>query len=398
MTKDELLRILLEDDNIELSISADNDNMAKKYLSQHPYQIWQNKNGRWFSYLPPEEGEKRRQISSKTKEELEKKIVNYWNGIEDNPTVYQVFKDWLRVKLELDEVKPATVSRYQRDFKSYCEPIKNKKIRDVTEMDIDLLMRTAVSKHHLKTKRYSNIRTLIYGIFDTARKKGYVSFRIKEVVADITISKKAFDSTPKPNHEQIFFPEEEKKFTDYIIENPSLQNLGLLLLFKTGLRMGELVALKPTDIDGNKIHVSRTETRYTKDDGTVVTEVQDCTKTDAGTRTVLVTNDSIWILKKLRALNLFGEWLFVTDKGNRVTANTLRQRWYRICDKSGVPRKSPHKARKTYGTKLYDANVPESLICSQMGHTTIACLKQYYYFDMNSENDKMNLLNMVQNL
>ena len=398
MTKDELLRILLEDDNIELSISADNDNMAKKYLSRHPYQIWQNKNGRWFSYLPPEEGEKkRRQISSKTKEELEKKIVSYWNGQEDNPTVEEVFEEWLKFKQEFDNIKQATVCRNRVEFNGYFDCIRDKKIRSVTIMDIERLMRGAVAKRPIKTKRYSNIRSIAYGIFDMARKMGYVNFRIKDVIADINISKNAFDTSVKPNEEQIFLPNEEAMVIEYLEAHPEPQNLGLLLMFKTGMRIGELVALKPSDLSGNKIHISRTETRYVDENGKTRTLVSESPKTMAGVRDILVTDDAMWIVKKLRAQNPFGEWLLMKD-GKRVVADAMRKRIYRICDKVGIPRKSPHKIRKTYGTKLYDARVPESLICSQMGHTDISCLKSYYYFDMHDEHEKMGILNRVENL
>lgn len=45
-----------------------------------------------------------------------------------------------------------------------------------------------------------------------------------------------------------------------------------------------------------------------------------------------------------------------------------------------------HKARKTYATKLINGGVDESLIIKRMGHTSIDCTKNYYYF--NNKNDE----------
>ena len=43
-------------------------------------------------------------------------------------------------------------------------------------------------------------------------------------------------------------------------ENPVItDDLAILLLFQTGMRIGELVALKWSDIEGNYIHVQRME-------------------------------------------------------------------------------------------------------------------------------------------
>ena len=47
-----------------------------------------------------------------------------------------------------------------------------------------------------------------------------------------------------------------------------------------------------------------------------------------------------------------------------------------------------HKARATYGTTLYDAQVPKSIIISQMGHTDIRTTEQYYYYDNKNEAEK----------
>ena len=49
---------------------------------------------------------------------------------------------------------------------------------------------------------------------------------------------------------------------NYITSMPDILNLGIILMFCTGIRVGELVALKWSDFDGNSIKIRRTEISY----------------------------------------------------------------------------------------------------------------------------------------
>ena len=60
---------------------------------------------------------------------------------------------------------------------------------------------------------------------------------------------------------------------------------------------------------------------------------------------------------------------------------------YHICDRVGIKRRSMHKLRKTYGTKLIDAGVSESVITAQMGHSDIQTTRQHYYRNNKTEDE-----------
>lgn len=92
------------------------------------------------------------------------------------------------------------------------------------------------------------MRTLIFGIFRLAKKKKLVDFSITELVSDIEISRKSFRREQKTDEEQVFMTNELPRVMDYLEKNQDIVNLGILLLFKTGLRIGELSGLKKCDI------------------------------------------------------------------------------------------------------------------------------------------------------
>lgn len=395
---EKLVKFALENGIIDIEEVTAKSKMKRKdkILKNHEYTIWQGKNSRWYTYVPDICG-KRKQISRKSKEDLEQAIIDYFIDRDEDPTVEQLFDEWLSQKLEFRDIIEATATRYRNDFKAYFEPIRKRKVKRLNEYEIEYFLKMTVIEKHLTRKAFSGIRTIMYGLFRMARKRGLVDYNIKELFAELEISRKAFAPERRDPERQIFFPEDEKKVTDYLKDNPDTINLGLLLLFKSGLRVGELAALKPADILGNKIHVSKTETRSMAD-GKVITVVKEEAKTEAGNRTVILTDDSSWITARLLAMNPFGEWLFMRDDGRRCTAEAFRIRLYAVCEKVGVARKSPHKIRKTYGTKLYDADLPKSLICDQMGHTDISCLEKYYYFNRADDKQKAAWLNSVSGL
>lgn len=48
---------------------------------------------------------------------------------------------------------------------------------------------------------------------------------------------------------------------EYLTEHQDAKNLGILLMFVTGIRVGELVALKNNSLSGGCIKIRRTETK-----------------------------------------------------------------------------------------------------------------------------------------
>lgn len=401
MDKKKLLKYLLDNGMIDLQ-NIDQDIKMKDrndILARHPYKIWQNSsNQKWYTYLPNEtKGRVQKQRSSRG--EIEDLIVKFYKDQEDNPTVKEVFYEWMNKRINNEEIEESTYTRYETDFKSYFSEFGQKKIRDVTETDVEDFLKKTVHDHKLTRKAYSNIRTLIYGIFKLAKKKHYIDYRIKDVVSDIEFSKKEFTKITYNDDERVFFELDEKRTVEVLLDKPDIINLGLLLLFKTGLRVGELCTLKPSDISGNVIKIRRTETKYKdRQTGKFCYEVKEHPKTDAGLRDVVMRDDDLWIIKKIRLLNPFGDYLFMRD-GKRVREYVFQNRIKTACRYAKTSPKSPHDVRRTYGTKIYDSGeIPASMICKQMGHTYISCLEKYYYYNRKTIAEEVAQINKVVTL
>lgn len=394
-----VLQYAVDHDMLDVQYVQDQIEMLKReeLLKKHPYKIWQGKDGKWRTYLPDEE-KGRNMKKRNTEAEIEDLVAEYWKEKLENPTVRELYDEWITDKLKRKEIVKEIRDRYNRQFDESLQEFGKRRIKTIAEFDIEDTILNAIYEHDLTAKGYSNLRTLFYGIFKRAKKKKMVDFSITEVIADMDISKKSFRKVIKTDEELIFSEDETDEVINYIMESDlDILNLGILLYFKSGARPGELVALKPEDVMGRVLHIRRTEIFYKGDDGKNVYEVRDFPKTAAGIREVILPSSSEWILKEIRKLNPFGEYLFERN-GERIRTYTFTSRLKTICRKLGIVKKSLNKIRKTYGTILLDNGVEESLVIAQMGHTDIKTTKRYYYRNRKNLQQKSEVIDKVSGL
>lgn len=360
-------------------------NERKKFIEKHEYRIWKGTNGKWYTYVPDDTKKVgRRMIKKSTKESIFDYIVDFYKKCENEPYIKDVFYEWSKTKLEYVEILKQTYDRYETDFFRFFEDsgIYSIKFKCITEDLLEDFIKTSIHKKELTAKAWGNLRTLINGIFKYGKKKGYTNISITRFMGDLEISPKTFRKRYITDEESVFTDKEVDKIVEYVSKNElTIINLGIILAFQSGLRAGELSALKYSDLDGNVLNVNKTEIRYKEPETReYVYDVRECTKGRDGFRSVILTDGAIKTIKQIHRMNPFGEYLFM-DCGKRIKAKAFTVKIGKICRYVGIRERSLHKARKTYGTKLLNAGIDEKLIEKQMGHTDIRTTKGYYYFN-----------------
>ena len=122
-------------------------------------------------------------------------------------------------------------------------------------------------------------------------------------------------------------------------------------------------------------------------------------KTQAGVRTVIIPRDYEWICTKVKLLNPFSEYIFLSQTtGKRLSTQAVRMRLDKLCNKLHIYHKSPHKIRKTYGSILLDNHIDNRLIMGQMGHTDIICTETHYHRNRRSIEKKTEILSNIPDL
>lgn len=355
-----------------------------KYISMHGNKVWQGSDGKWYTYfhdLSARNG--RRLVKKAKKEDMMAAILEHYKVEEEQPTFDKVHSLWIESKLEYGEITKETYDRYQTDYVRFFGDNNFKYLRfsEFTEDIIERFVKSTIHDKELTAKAWSGLRTILRGTFNYAKRHGYTNIAISIVLEEMAISKKAFKRAVRDDKAQVFTNTEVLELEAYVDTHMSVQNLGVMLAFQTGLRCGELAALQWSDIQGDAIHVTKTEIKY-RDVVTneYVFEVRDFTKGKEGERYVVLTPDAQKTLQKIRRQNPFGEYVFMCN-GKRLKAQAFGKAIKRMCVNNGMARRSIHKARKTYATNLKNHGVDDKLIQKQMGHADISTTNGYYYYD-----------------
>ena len=204
----------------------------------------------------------------------------------------------------------------------------------------------------------------------------------------------AFKKTVKEENQEIFDEEEYPRVLDYLRNHPDIRNLGLMLMFMSGVRVGELAALKWEDITETHIKIRRTERRYEGNDGKSVFVIKETPKTQAGIREIALPESARTIFKQLWLMNPKGEYIFM-ENGERLKTFSFRNRLRTVCKKTHCVSKSPHKIRKTYASILDENHMDEKFLISQMGHTDFKCTEEHYLRNRKSMDTKVELMNSI---
>ena len=172
-------------------------------------------------------------------------------------------------------------------------------------------------------------------------------------------------------------PEDQKKLVDKMTTKtpPYGRNdyrLQLFIELYSGMRMGEINALHPEDIDldNNVIHVRGTISR-----GLDYREfVKESTKTEAGVRDIPISSklrpylEEALSRKKDNSENL----VFYDYNKNSVISTTQVNCYYqRICRDAGIPADGQHSLRHTFATRCIESGIPPVVLKNWLGHTDI---------------------------
>lgn len=395
--EEELLKYAVENGMINLSYVQEQIEMNKRneILGKHPYKIWEGKDGKWYTYLPDGEGRKLKKRASR--KAIEDDVVGYWKEETENPTVKELFYEWVNRKLEYKDICMGTFNRYEKDFKRFFEDdtcFADMRIRNLKSDEVIPFLRKAIVKYSLTAKAYSNLRTLIFGIFKYAKEKGYVSWSISQTVSDMELPKKTFRKVIKEDDEEVFNDDEMVKLLNYLSSAPDILNLGIILMLCTGVRVGELVAIKWLDVLDNSIKIRRTEISYKNSNGQNICEIRNYPKTEAGVRTVFIPSEFSDIMTHLRVLSGGQEYIFMKN-GTKISAMQIRKRLYLICKRTGIKKKSPHKLRKTYVSILLDNGIDKRLVQDVAGHAQISTSERNYHRNRKSDQKKEEILSNI---
>jgi integrase len=348
----------------------------------HRYSITppNKSNPYWITYYK-RENKPRTLVRGHTEEELLDKLVQLYSSDSnlDNKTFHKLYLEWLEYKTPLTN-SYNTIKRYKQLYAKYFEPSKlyDLKLSAIDTLTLESECNRIVKEFNLSRKDWVNAKTILKGMFEYAKRKHYLT---DNPLDDMRISVRYRQVTKKTGKTQTYNSEELNALNDYLDamyeETHDSSFIAVRLNFYLGLRVGELVALKPEDILDNQLHVTREEVR---DQETNRCDVVEHTKTNDDRFVVLIPKAKALLEK----LDLSGTYLFERD-GERLTARKIAYVLEKYAERQGIKTKSTHKIRKTYASRLNANGVPLDAIREQLGHADLSTTLSYIYNPLTDE-------------
>ena len=242
-------------------------------------------------------------------------------------------------------------------------------IVDITEMQIKAFLRsmTKYSDSVIK-KTYQQLTAA----FKVAVEKGVVE-RNPMDASDIRRPK----SSKKPKDVRGLTQEEQARFLEALRDfkvprNRNEYKLQLLIELYSGMRMGEINALKPENIDfeNGLIHVRSTVSRGLE----YRVFIKEGAKTDAGIRDIPINKALEPVLQEAmerKRRNPLGLVFYDHLKNDLITTSQVNCFFHRICKKAGISVRGQHALRHTFATRCIEADVPPVVLKKWLGHKDI---------------------------
>jgi integrase len=219
-------------------------------------------------------------------------------------------------------------------------------------------------KEGLRSPTVRNIRNCLSAVFRDAFQEGCTE---SNPVKGIRISAPA-DEVPSREPDPFSYTE-RNYFEDVIREHFPVYYAFVVCGFRTGLRIGEIIALQWDDLDFKErlITVRRNITR-----GKITVP-----KSRAGKRQVRMTAFLCEVLEKQERSSV---WVFPNKKGSFVSYSNFIQRvWNRAMKMSALRRRTPHDMRHTYATMRLAKGDPPAEVAKEMGHSRQELTYRIYY-------------------
>ena len=312
-----------------------------------------------------------------------------------------------------------TANKMQWVWNTYYKDstIVKKNLAEMTVGELSDWLLKLIDKHKLNKKKYVEIKGLMNQIYDYCISHNIVQINLPRQIR--FPSKNVFAEQEKKVESEIIYSDETKSevIKEALAQFKKTKNtayLAICLNFNLALRVGELVALRESDIDGNFIHISRAEVKnYTKDkDGKIRADgyrVAEHPKTDAGIRTLVLTSEAKKYIKMALDENKANgrkdkEYIFISKSGERMheyAVNNVLRRCngvrnekdrFIITDKPS----GNHAIRKTCISEVHDSRLlSDRMIADFAGHKDISTTQKYYIHSVTPITEKADVFEKV---
>ncbi len=172
---------------------------------------------------------------------------------------------------------------------------------------------------------------------------------------------------------------DQKRLINYLKDNINFKNLGIFICLSTGLRIGEICALKWKDIDIDKkiFIVGKTIQRIYDYDQMNTEIIISEPKTINSYREIPLTSELYRIIKSFKKF-LNKEYYVISNDINPIEPRTYRNYFKKILKKLDIPVIKFHGLRHSFATRCIESNCDYKTVSVILGHSSITTTMNLY--------------------
>lgn len=322
---------------------AKRTNTATWIENSNRWQIKVQKDGTrktFYSFRPGRAGQ--REANAKADAWLDDGIENGDIKVQD---AFQLFMDDLQQRTSKSNWQPIAFR-----YKNHIAPVLGKqKISSLTDQKLQEVINKAYSKAGLSKKSLCNLRTDLNAFIKFCRKSKLTAYRPEDIIIPARAAKIG-KAILQPEELAILFTENSTVWRGQLTDEIFIEGYRLQVL--TGLRPGELLALRKSDRKGDIVHVQRSRNEF----GEITAG-----KNDNACRDIVLSSlaQEVW---DRQAASVDGNELFPG-----VPQSTYQHHLKNYCERQGITTVTPYGLRHTFVSIV--KTLPEGMVKDLVGHS-----------------------------
>lgn len=284
----------------------------------------------------------------------------------DNKKVFQeVAISWQESKRRI--VKHSTICAYMLVLQTHLIPYFGVMTK-ITEEDVQNFIIEKLS-YGLAKKTIKDMVAVLKSVVKYGVKYKIFSFEDWEV---------KYPTDSKHNCLQTLTLRHQRILMRYLIDNTTSQNIGILLSLCTGMRIGEVCALKWTDVDFNNrvITIRETVGRIYNCKLKSTEKIYSTPKTKNSCREIPISKQLFQALKSVKRTSITP---FVV--GNSIQSKeprSYRDYFSRLLKRLEIPKITFHGLRHTFATRCIESQCDYKTVSTLLGHSNISTTLNLY--------------------
>ncbi len=268
-------------------------------------------------------------------------------------------------------VKLSTISAYAIILENHLLPAFGDKSKAIEEIDVQEFVFDKLNAG-LSQKTVKDFMIVLKMVYRFGVKLGKLEHREWDIKYPISQERTGIEVLSVANH---------RKLVTFVAENFTFRNLGILLCLHTGMRIGEVCALKWEDIDITQgiINVRRTIERiYIIENGERRTELIISTpKTQNSIREIPLSKELIKVIKPLK--KVVNDTFFVlTNECKPTEPRTYRNYYKSVLQNLKIPLLKFHGLRHSFATRCIESQCDYKTVSVILGHANISTTLNLY--------------------